>query len=199
MKSARILGHRAMRKNVATMAVTLTGERSVCAARPVLSSCETYSPLFPSERAKSRTASRGREGIRRGITVMPISHVYTLADLPARIIFVPVLYIILTRWTPLFRVQRSVLLTTSHIHSMILRVISSSSRFLPLAPYTHPAARGVQCCSYYGLAYHPSISIPHYWGIDRAVFIIFGEPSPASREARLESLLMEFDFWFGMK
>ena len=28
--------------------------------------------------------------------------VYTLADLPARIIFVPVLYIILTRWTPLF-------------------------------------------------------------------------------------------------
>ena len=135
MKSARILGHRAMRKNVATMAVTLTGERSVCAARPVLSSCETYSPLFPSERAKSRTASRGREGIRRGITVMPISHVYTLADLPARIIFVPVLYISLTRWTPLFRVQRSVLLITSHIHSMILRVISSSSRFLPLAPY----------------------------------------------------------------
>ena len=69
--------------------------------------------------------------------VMPISHVYTLADLPARIIFVLVLYIILTRWTPLFRVQRSVLLTTSHIHSMILRVISSSSRFLPLAPYIY--------------------------------------------------------------
>ena len=41
---------------------------------------------------------------------MPIGHVYILADLPARIIFVPVLYIILTRWTPLFRVQRSVLL-----------------------------------------------------------------------------------------
>ena len=82
-------------------------------------------------------ASRGREGIRRGITVMPIGHVYILAaDLPARIIFVPLLYIILTRWTPLFRVQRSVLLTTSHIHFMILRVISSSSRFLPLAPYS---------------------------------------------------------------
>ena len=57
---------------------------------------------------------------------MPISHVYTLADLPARIIFVPVLYIIFT----------PVLLTTSHIHSMILRVISSSSRFLPLSPYS---------------------------------------------------------------
>ena len=31
--------------------------------------------------------------------------------------------------------QRSVLSVTSHIHSMILRVISSSSRFQPLAPY----------------------------------------------------------------
>ena len=53
------------------------------------------------------------------IGVMPISYVYTLTDLPARIIFVPL----------------SSTTTTSHIHSMILRVISSSSRFLPLAPY----------------------------------------------------------------
>src|SRR6202007_1497658 len=66
---------------------------------------------------------------------MPISHVYTLADLPARIVFVPVLYIILTRWTPLFRVQRSVLPTTSHIYLMILGVITPSSRFLSPAPY----------------------------------------------------------------
>ena len=35
-----------------------------------------------------------------------------------------------------FGLQRSVLITTSHIHFMILRVISSSSRFLPLAPYS---------------------------------------------------------------
>jgi len=29
------------------------GKKRVCAARLVLSSCEIYSPLFPSERAKS--------------------------------------------------------------------------------------------------------------------------------------------------
>jgi len=46
MKSVRILEHRAMRKNVVAMTVTLTGERSVCAARLSLSSCETYSPSF---------------------------------------------------------------------------------------------------------------------------------------------------------
>ena len=35
--------------------------------------------------------------------------------------------------------------------------------------------------------YHPSISIPQYFDSDRAVFILFSEPSSASREAWSES------------
>ena len=60
----------------------------------------------------------------------------TLVGRPARIIFIPVLYIVLSRWAPLFRAQRSVWFYHSHIHLMILGAIPPSSRFLSPAPYS---------------------------------------------------------------